>query len=348
MRIKIVISERYGMHKTGTFSIQNTFAQLPRTKDLQYLNFGTANSSLEIIKAFSRNYRNKPGVIVQQLNEQELQDRTKAAREKIYNELQNCSSNKVILSAEEIIQLSKDELAELIIVCKEKFSNIKAVGYVRSPKSYVESVFQQRLKRSSQTMLSPKVRVNYRFLLEKFDELLGQQNVEIWKFEPETFPRKCVVNDFCNRLGIEIAPSIVQRVNEGLSLPAVQLLYIYRLINKYYKTNKLAQKLEKLAGDKFYLHSTAYQQLADVDEAGLAWLRDRAGINFTENELIRNSNSIKFENEMLSVAPARLEWLYNNIGKKIEIDLEYHDINSIVGLLCELENMMDEMELDTN
>lgn len=153
------------------------------------------------------------------------------------------------------------------------------------------------------------------------------------------FPNNCVVQDFCNRLGINIKPSEVQRVNGGLSRLAVQLLYIYRLFYENSKTNKLAQKLERLPGEKFYLHSRAYQQLADVDKGGLVWLRNRTEINFAENESDRDSNSVRLENEMLNVSTSPIHWLYKSLGKQPEIDLEHHDIKSIVGLLNALENM---------
>jgi hypothetical protein len=69
-------------------------------------------------------------------------------------------------------------------------------------------------------------------LFEKFDDVLGRENVRLWKFDPPSFPNGCVVQDFCTRLGIALPRERVIRVNASISREAVQLLYTYRKLGR--------------------------------------------------------------------------------------------------------------------
>ena len=55
--------------------------------------------------------------------------------------------------------------------------DLRACGFVRSPASFMESVFQQRLKSGNATFNPRALYPGYRARLEKFDLALGRERV---------------------------------------------------------------------------------------------------------------------------------------------------------------------------
>ena len=83
---------------------------------------------------------------------------------------------------------------------------MRVIGYVRPPVAFKTSLFQQRVKHGLGAFNIDGIRPKYRKRFRKFDTVFGTGNVTLRKFDPATFPDRCVVRDFCQQLGIP-APS---------------------------------------------------------------------------------------------------------------------------------------------
>jgi hypothetical protein len=86
------------------------------------------------------------------------------------------------------------------------------VAYVRDLAGYITSNFQERVKNGYANFDLIDSAPPYRRWFEKFDAVFGSENVRLWKFDPASFPRGCVVQDFCARLGLELPPAVVRKM----------------------------------------------------------------------------------------------------------------------------------------
>ena len=132
-----------------------------------------------------------------------------------------------------MIFLSSSELKQLYYQFADKVDHLNIVAYVRSPAAYLTSVFQQKVKGGSLKNFKLEDRYrNYENSFSKFDVVFGRDNVQLWKFDPRTFPDGCVVRDFCLRLGIDLPVERIVRANESPSRQIVSMLYMYRKLGE--------------------------------------------------------------------------------------------------------------------
>jgi len=147
-----------------------------------------------------------------------LQNLKKELTEKLLIEMDTDSEN-FLISAEwlnlEYMGLSQIRYLRDLIV--RYADNILVVGYIRSPKSYMESSFQQQVKTKKAQFDLHSLYPRYRQRLEKFDEVFGKENVLFWKFDPSNLLNSCVIQDFCSRLNINFP-----------LIPSKNLMKIYR------------------------------------------------------------------------------------------------------------------------
>lgn len=126
--------------------------------------------------------------------------------------------------------MTQDELFDLNATCLAQGFQTEAVGYVREPKSSIESRFFQKYR----ILHFPKLTElhsaypSYSDSLTKFEEVFGEGNVSYWRYGSDTLFDKCVVKDFLFRLGINPHKLTIKRANESISLRAFRFLYAYR------------------------------------------------------------------------------------------------------------------------
>lgn len=325
-----------GMHKTGTSSIQDTMFSIYGKQHSPYIHFGMPNSSLAIIKGFSNTFRDRPGVKAQNLNDGEIEARRIDARSLINKTLKEFRGELGVISAEEFSTLTYEEFSDFVDFVSPYCNSIEVIGYVRSPHSYVQSVFQQRLKKSRQTFSYPKVNVRYKSFFEKFDGILGRENVTLREFSPDSLYNGCVVQDFFDFLGMGLEERDIVRTNDSLSFPAVQLLYIYRLLNPIVKTGdmEIVEKLSKLEGEKFTLSDNVLGSLAKFDAEDILWMESRLGRSLDAFRL-ESGNDFQSERDFLKISDECLDWLKVNTSYRynpkdiVDLNLISHMVSSL-------------------
>jgi hypothetical protein len=312
------------MPKTGSSSIQESLFKQLSDPRFHYIKCMGANASGGMALGFQRDPSQFWAFRAMNTPSQELARRRLTVREQLAAELESIRGRGVtpILSAEHLYWMKEEELRELVDFLPAWSHPVTAVGYVRKPKSFIESFFQQMVKSPVPLPQISGLAPAYRTFFEKFETVLGRGQVSYWLFEPEHFPERCVTRDFCRRLGINNHMDKPLASNEGLSLNALSLLYAYRkfgpppdqgnLILSHRRW--LAGKLGELSGPKLRFHPKMVAAALEARRSDAVWMEERLGVSFQENLTDGDADAIRSEEELLSFRPQALQWLAAQLG----------------------------------
>ncbi|MDD2725041.1 MAG: hypothetical protein PHH59_13600 [Methylovulum sp.] len=318
-----------GMHKTGTSSIQQTF-----WKQLD-------NPEWKYVDLMLPNHCGPMGTLLvddsmhHQKNERD-QERSVRRRDKVKNillEQLDSNARNFLISAEVFCSsaIGVDELIILRDLLSSRVDKILAVGYVRPPKSLIESAFMERTKRSyfELNFNNERLYPDYRRQFSKFYKVFGKTNVLLWKFDPSTFTNGCVVQDFCTKLDINFPVELIKSSNIGLSREALAFLYTYHKYNAAYSTGSnsvrgkrghrrkdllMFNRLATLPGNKTrFSWDTAITPMLEERKADIAWIEKRLGVSMDEPHKDAGP-VIASESDLLSYRPQDLQWLAEQLG----------------------------------
>lgn len=317
-----------GMHKTGTSSIQQSLEGFADGRHVYYEdhrgrpNHGYALFSLvggaapEATAAVSR-----PGL-------SERIDRLKAdgprVRAHLRRVVQSTGHRTLLMSAEGMMFLSAEELRRVAdALLASGVDEVNIVAYVRAPAGYMTSMAQQVLAGGALAVVQPEREYcRYRESFEKFDEVFGRENVRLWKFAPATFLSGCVVRDFCGRLGIDLPPERIRRVNESLSREALSLLLVHRLLGEDLgaadmsgaERRALAQRLTGIGATKFRLSADILLPVLERHRDDVTWMEERLGESLAEDLSGHQPEHIRDESDLLPVNPETVQELRALLG----------------------------------
>ena len=318
----------FGMHKTGSSSIQGSLYHNLDDPAYHYVNLGSPNMSESLATAFMTNSEHHHTNRRRGLNNKEVHKKRCGILKRLDSELKTAGDKTVILSGEFMSspQFNEDELAKLCEFITSRNRSITAVGYIRSPKAFMESAFQQRVKGGKDDFILKNLHPKYRMRFAKVERLLGIKNVHYWRFDPKSFPNHCVVQDFCMRMGIDINPSNITRFNEGLSLPALALLYAYRKYEQSYgsepdaisENNRFIKRIRELPGIKLRFHSSLIMPIIGDQQDDIKWMERRLGHPLEESLTKDDHQAISSEADIFSYLPEATRWLAKQLGPEYE------------------------------
>ena len=299
-----------GFHKTGTSAIQNYLFHNDLGSSHSYLHVGGENSSLVMLEAFKRDYITGPAYNGPRLSSREARMSQERAKDKLIAGIQKSDSENIILSAESIGTYSLQEHEMVREFFSDYFSDIKLYLYARPHKSRIESAFQEILKVAYRGLDEQFVMI-FKRLIGDIDRVYGADKVNVKKYCSDSFVDGDVVTDFLNQLGLSRENHRVTRRNTSLSMPAVQLLYIYRM---YFPRGKwrdklLVDRLLTLEGERFRMHSELFNRLLVTREDDLEWLRARAGFSLEEDITQHDAFGIKNERSLTEISDQTRNWL---------------------------------------
>lgn len=301
-----------GMHKTGTSSIQDTLFAVGDAEHIYYANIsGIANHGGPLINIFSKTAATHHANIKRGLTAAEIAGRRNLYLADLLSTMRAHPDKNMVISGEGITTLEEDELVALRQVLAEVFSDIRVIGYVRSPKSYMESAFQQSVKGFSAQLNLQALYPEYRLRFEKFDRVFGRDRVLLRKFVPAEFPGQCVVTDFCRIIGWPIASEQIVRTNESMSFTAVSMLFAYR---KYgpgygvghgvmYENSRLVEKLATLTGPKLHFSDHLVADVLQSKYADVRWMEARLAATL-DDRAGTGEGGIDSEDALLQIDPA--------------------------------------------
>ena len=284
-----------GMHKTATSSIQRTLFQNRKSlmKSGYYypekFSCGLENMSVPFYNMFSSNSHLYPINISKNLNKEMLNEIKIDLRYKFLDEIKNCNTENIIVSAESLTMLSDDDVLEMKKFYEKNISetDIKIVIVARESFSYISSIVQETIKFGKKKPYGKDFeRYNniYKSQIDKYIKHFGYENVIIYKFEdsikyePTQYMLKKIgaSQDIVDKIKI-------YRSNDGLSDKAIEILnYINTrmpmIIND--KLNKYRQH-----GDVnclFEIRGNKYLMSEEIDENTVASIiEDKKWLNKT-------------------------------------------------------------------
>ena len=223
-----------GMPKTGSTSIQHTFHKIRGvmrhgSASLYYLPMPSPNHGKYIRSFFSADASMVPLNSKLGLSKDELEAFNRETETLLDKALQwHCNSN-VLISGEGIGFMDESDLLGLRDYLSAYFDSVRIVCYVRTPISYMQSAFQERVKGRLGSFHADELYKSYKKRFEKIESVFGESSCDFWKFDPKAFRSSDVVLDFCDRLNIELGQVEINRVNDSLSLNALKLLFAYKI-----------------------------------------------------------------------------------------------------------------------
>lgn len=298
-----------GMHKTGSSAIQSFLYEHLDHPNFECLSAGRANASNIVLEAFHSRLGRIPRYKARNHSQVELEGLRVNARDRFKKRVALTHKPNVILSAESFSLLNKDECISFMAEVSQVFSVVKLVLYIRPVKPRLESAFQQKLKIRF-LALDHKVSPNFKNRISKYDEIFGRENVIIRAYDPSSFPDGSVINDFLSVVGLDIRADNSPRANVGLSLPAVQLLYVYRRQFQIAipEDKKLIAILGALDGDRFSMHRELLDRILVDNDEDYHWLEQRSGISVSGAQK-HAGFAVREEQELLDVPRSSLRWL---------------------------------------
>jgi len=311
-----------GMHKTGSTSIQSSLNNFS-DNNFSYADLGPANHSLAIYSLFSSTPEKHH---LHQRNGRDSSSVSKfisEANNALERAISQASSRTLIISGEDISILPPESLLRFRDYLKRHFHLLNVVGYVRPPAGFINSSFQQRVKAGtvSDINLAAAYR-NYRKHFEVFDDIFGRDQVNLWKFDPASFPDHCVVRDFCERLGIGLPKEKIIRLNESLSRNAIILLYIYHKFGRKSETRtmtgaeaqNLINKLKLNDGMRFRFSPDIITPVLDSNIEDIRWMEDRLNANLFEKLAKADPLDIQDETDLLTLDETVIRKLVGIVG----------------------------------
>ena len=190
------------------------------------------------------------------------------------------------------------------------FDEIRVFGYVRPPRQYKNSRFQQKLKHNLSRFDLNSVKLNYHSRFSKFDDVFGSSNVFLRKFDPATFPNQCAVTDFCQQIGIQLpGNSVIRKYNESLSRNACAILFAYRKFGPGYgvglnakkENTQLIRALELMGGSKFGLSQSIIDPEIALEREDIIWMERRIGASL-EDEVLDGGFEATCEEDLLRIS----------------------------------------------
>jgi hypothetical protein len=274
------------MRKTGSTSIQRSLVGLDTAQQV-YADLGPANHAGRLQALLSCPEASAPlgGAIARwwragfaRVGKPELD--VAAVRSRFTGSIAKALDRTLIFSGEGVSQrFSEAAIRDLKALLEPHFDQITIAAYVRSPASYATSNFQQVVK--SHAGMFAVTAPAYRRLFEKFDTVFGRDRVQLWKFDPQQFPNRCVVQDFARRIGADIPANRIVRENESITREAVSLCYIFNKFPPHrlgrWGGRPLPKIVRGIGSTRFRLSPKLIAGVLERHEADIEWMERRLG-----------------------------------------------------------------------
>lgn len=307
-----------GMPKTGSSALQQALFKHLKDKNVAYANLPTVSHGEAIINMFSEfnpNHHFNAGRL-----KEEIDAKAQENRRLLVQGFNQHPGSIEIISGEAIYHMHNKALIKFRSFLQRFFKKILIVCYVRSPKSFMESAFQQLVKyHDLGTFDFTRIYHPYK-KLQKFDAIFGQENVLLWEFEPEKFPNKDITLDFCQKLNIEYQSENVLRSNDSISLEAIKLLYVFNKyglgidagIQTYNLKDLLVKSVSTIGHEKLRFDSKLIAEVLDYFDEDYRWIKNRMKNDLLDKE-VECENAINTEQDLFKFSDEVVFELENKV-----------------------------------
>lgn len=330
--MKIVI--HIGMHKTGSSSIQQTFAPL-KHPDLEYIDWD-----------FSGNHSTLFVLLFQDADKLAEYHEFKARgpefirglpalredwRKRVSAQLAGAADKTVIFSGEDISNPSlENALPRLRDFFGEWSNDISVIGYARPPAGFMVSAFQQYLRGGTIANLSKGgASPQYRARFERIDQTFGRDIVRLREFSPDRMLNGDVVQDFAHEIGLgPLKEDQIIRANESRSLEAAALLYVQRKLGQGFVqgfdgaqvvNNTFIARLATIGTRKFAFSPQMLAPILEKERDDIAWMEDRLGHGFSGGSAA-HKDAISSLDDLVDIALEQYDAVQELLGEKAAIE----------------------------
>jgi hypothetical protein len=286
--MKIIIHA--GMHKTGSSSIQSHFGNT-QYDGLTYARWRTVNHSGLFVLLFQdpdkaahfHGFRALGSEYCSMLPQ--LRSEWTAS---LIDDMNSLGDNTLLFSGECISSAgiggrANPRMAEFF---RRWTTDITVVAYVRGPRSYAVSAFQQRLKASLRRLDLTEVCRDYRGSISQLDDVYGAPSVLLKPYARKLLINGDVVQDFAAFLQLKMNETPEVESNTTLSAEATALLYVQRRLGKgfvkgfpkAFQANRLfINSLRPVGGSKMGFADSLWNPVWEAKKVDLDWIEKRMG-----------------------------------------------------------------------
>ena len=311
-----------GMSKTGTSSIQQTFAAITNeqlTKNPTNILYPSGDSNHSFLTAllFMKNPLRNPGFKALGLTSDDIEVLKKDRRAELIAQIRASDAETFFMSSELLSSFTAGRMRKMKVFLDRHFEDAQILAYVRPPVGYMTSAFQQRLKGNltNLELVWPK----YRKRFEVMDKVFGKENVNLKIFDRNTLYKGDVVADCAKFIGFELEPDQIINKNESLSLEATALLYIHRKYGTGFKAGsyeaianneKFTHFLRTIKGEKLRFSDKLLKPILDENREDLDWIEERLGMSILDS-IPEAGRLISEEGDLFKIAWEAMDSLYN-------------------------------------
>lgn len=244
-----------GLHKTGTTAIQGAMRAYD-DGETAYARLSHDNHSFPVYTAFDARYQTYHPWQKLGYGPEKIAALRRQYRDDITRELQRQDRHRLIFSGEDICILEDTGLRDFLDLIQAHCAKITVIVYVRDPLSFAASSFQQQVRGGARN-LPKRFDPFYKHRIEKFRNLVGQDNIILRAYAPETFPNRSIVADFCTVLGLDTGHVKNVFSNESLGAQGTRLLFAFNRENPCFAGDPVLHRARERLID---LLATSYGQ----------------------------------------------------------------------------------------
>jgi hypothetical protein len=335
-----------GMHRTGSTSIQHSLRGFSDSR-FSYAQLGDdPNHSLAMYSLFASEPERHPIHRRNGTDTVGVSDFIGRIRADLEQAVSAAKGRTLVISGEDIGSLPRDGLVKLRDDFEKRFEDVTLVGYIRPLAGLMTSVFQHRVRIGDTNGFDLERQYRpYKGTFGRFDEVFGQDRVNLWKFDVGSFPGRCAVQDFCARLGIDLPSERIVRLNESLPRQAVGLLYTYNKLGPHgamlmngLERQKLVDLLATIGNDPFRISVDVVKPILERNRADIAWMETRLGQALDEDLRDQLSGDVRGDTDLLSCDPIVTGKLLALLGDKAPIDVNGRTPQEIAQLVDALRH----------
>lgn len=308
-----------GMHKAGSTAIQSGMwkhRDILANHGIDYLDF-TANHSSTVAGLFSQSnkgiYRGFPD------EEQRIADGYRRLRQL----LEHRPLATTVISGERFSLLREPEVHSALDFFDQYFAEIYVVAFVRPPRSFVNSIVQQRLKsgRSIDYSLSRPKLPNYRVRFETYLDRMGPAGMTFIPFDSEGLTDGCSFRSLLTFL--DLPRSTVETIpvwprNQSLSLTGVRIVNELNRrgveIGTGDRKRYLVRQFKRIKGPKFVLPEVILDRCVAECGPDIDWMNTTLGRDIRDHDLVGSSTGMEVF-EITDAERPTLEQLLQKIQK---------------------------------
>ena len=315
------------MHKTGSTALQ-TYLSSEKFDDWHYVSLGNPNHSIAMYTLFSEDYMSYPLWKKAGFDEKKIIELRNSFKQNMHEQLSNESTKNFILSAESVGLLKDIEKEALLKYLISHDLIISVICYVREPKSYAYSTFQENVK-AGITDLKNEYDPRYYHRLNYFNSNNDVSCLKVKNFHH--LKNNSIIDDFLSTFSMKSERTTNSLENSRLTISSLKILHhlnkIFKCTGNYEKFFQVRIEFISFLEDCFAHDKRKYEELFNLHyiTKEINYLSTTYDICFNSKvcDYRSNSSALSFLNDLSDLCKEGLNKLCLEYGVSMQpSDLE--------------------------